>query len=264
MFDALPETRGNGKLIRSRSLSTALLAHGVMIAVVVSAAFLARVDAGEDPPKPYELVRVIPLEIPKGTSLEAGGGGRLEKPRTPEPAKEPEAAPTEPTQPLLVENLPAPVPEPAPEPAAPAPSPSATGDQGEGGLGGKDKGGGKGDNIGPGIGSGDQPGIQGLPDVGEPGDIFIVTGPVEPPVLILRVQPEYPEIARQARKEGDVILQAVIGTDGHVESVSILRSEPLLDKAAMTAVSQWVYRPAKLHGLPVKVFFTVYVKFRLN
>ena len=264
MFDALPETRGNGKLIRSRSLSTALLAHGIMIAVVVSAAFLARVDAGEDPPKPYELVRVIPLEIPQGTSLEAGGGGRPEKP--PAPPKEPEAVPPEPTQPVVVENLPAPVPVTAPEPAALTPSSSTTGNEGDGGLGGNGKGGGKGDSIGPGIGGGDKPGIQGLPEgVGEPGtDIYIVTGPVEPPVLILKVQPEYPEIARQARKEGNVILQAVIGTDGHVESVSILRSEPLFDKAAMRAVSQWIYRPAKLNGLPVKVFFTVYVEFRLN
>lgn len=267
MFDSLPETRGNGRLIASRSLSTAVLVHGLVIAAIVSAAFLARVDAGEDPPKPYELVRVIPLEVSKGTSLDAGGGGRPEKPPTPapQPEKKPETAPTEPTQPVFVDTLPAPEKEPVTEPAAPATS--TTTPENPGGRGGDGTGGGEGDSDGSGIGPGGKnPGIYGDPNApeGPPGDIYVVTGPVEPPVLILKVQPEYPEIARQARREGNVILQAVIGADGHVESVSVLRSEPLFDKSAIKAVSQWVYRPARLRGLPVKVFFTVYVEFRLN
>src|SRR5262249_23558364 len=87
MFDALPETRGNGKLIRSRSLSTALLAHGAMIAVVVSAAFLARVDAGETPPKLYAAGRA--------NDNEQGGRGRGEVGATPalEAGNGPRAAP---------------------------------------------------------------------------------------------------------------------------------------------------------------------------
>jgi protein TonB len=267
MFDSLPETRGNGRLIASRSLSTAVLVHGLVIAAIVSAAFLARVDAGEDPPKPYELVRVIPLDIPQGTPV-AGGGGRPEKAPTPAPPqkKEPEPAPIEPMQPVFVDTLPTPVPEPAAEPAAPAPSTIVPANEGEGGLGGSGEGGGKGKGKGRGFGDGEEDGTQGDPNgiEGPLGDIYVVTGPVEAPVLILKVQPEYPEIARAAHREGNVILQAVIGADGHVESVSVLRSEPLFDKSAIKAVSQWVYRPARLRGLPVKVFFTVYVEFRLN
>jgi len=233
----------------------------------VSAAVLARVDAGEDPPKPYELVRVIPL-LPEGTNLEAGGGGRPEKAPAPQPQNKPETA-AGPTQPILVETpvtVPEPVAAPAP-PEAPAPDPSSPITDGESGLGGPGTGGGKGKGHGPGVGNGEEDGTVGAPGgVGDPSDdnIYVVTGGVEAPVLIRKVEPEYPEIARQARKEGNVILQAVIGTDGRVESVTVLKSEPLLDRAAIRAVSQWVYKPGKLRGLPVKVFFTVYVEFRLN
>lgn len=266
MFDALPETRGNGKNLAPRSLSTAVLAHGLVIAVIVSAAVLARVDAGEDPPKPYELVVVIPAILSQGTSLEAGGGGRPERAPAPEPQKRPPETATEPTQPILVET-PAPLPDPATAPAAPAPDPSTPINDGENGLGGEGTGGGKGKGHGRGSGGGDEDGTYGVEGgVGDPPEdnIYVVTGGVEAPVLIRKVEPEYPEVARQARKEGNVILQAVIGTDGHVESVIVLKSEPLLDRAAIKAVSQWVYRPGKLRGLPVKVFFTVYVEFRLN
>ena len=92
----------------------------------------------------------------------------------------------------------------------------------------------------------------------------MVAGPVEAPVLILKIAPDYPEIARAAHREGKVILEAIIGTDGHVESVRVLRSDPLFDRAATKAVSQWIYRPAKLRGLAVKVYFTVIIDFRLN
>jgi len=269
MFDSLPETRGNGKMLAPRSLSTAVLAHGLVIALIVSAAVLARVDAGEDPPKPYELVRVIPALLPEGTNLEAGGGGKPEKAPAPELRKTPPETAAEPTQPILVETpvtVPEPVAAPAP-PEAPAPDPSSPADDGESGLGGPGTGGGKGKGHGKGIGDGEEDGTFGVPGgLKDPSDdnIYVVTGGVEAPVLIRKVEPEYPEIARQAHKQGNVILQAVIGTDGRVESVTVLKSEPLLDRAAIRAVSQWVYKPGKLRGLPVKVFFTVYVEFRLN
>jgi protein TonB len=87
---------------------------------------------------------------------------------------------------------------------------------------------------------------------------------VEAPVLLRRVEPEYPEVARHARIEGDVILEAIIGTDGRVESVKVLRSSPLLEKSAIKAVSQWIYRPARQNGRAVKVYFTVFISFRLS
>jgi TonB family protein len=71
-------------------------------------------------------------------------------------------------------------------------------------------------------------------------------------------------MARKARVEGKVILEAVIDTDGSVIDVKVLRSIPLLDKSAIEAVRRWKYRPALQQGRPVKVFFTVVVEFNLR
>ncbi|HVE81324.1 MAG TPA: TonB family protein, partial [Myxococcales bacterium] len=68
-------------------------------------------------------------------------------------------------------------------------------------------------------------------------------GEIQSPALVKRVDPVYPEIAVAANLEGIVILEAVVGTDGRVESVSVLRGIPLLDNAAKAAVMQWQYAP---------------------
>ena len=87
---------------------------------------------------------------------------------------------------------------------------------------------------------------------------------MQPPVPVSQPQPDYPETARRARVEGKVILQAVITESGTVESVKVLRSNPLLDEAAIAAVRRWRYKPATLDGQPVKVYFTVIVTFKLE
>ena len=85
------------------------------------------------------------------------------------------------------------------------------------------------------------------------------------PVLVHKVSPVYPDVPRKARLEGRVTVQAVIGLDGSVESVEILRtSNPLFNDAALAAVRQWRYRPATMNGVPVRVFFTVEVGFVLR
>ena len=91
-----------------------------------------------------------------------------------------------------------------------------------------------------------------------------MVGDVRPPELLLKVQPQYPEIARRARIEGKVVLEAVIDGSGNVVNVRVLRSVPLLDGAATEAVKQWKYRPARQNGRPVKVYFTVIVDFTLH
>ena len=87
---------------------------------------------------------------------------------------------------------------------------------------------------------------------------------VEPPQLVVKVTPEYPEDARRAYIQGNVILEAIINRDGDVENVRVLRSVEGLDDAAVAAVKQWKYKPAMQDGHPVKVFFTVVVTFTLN
>jgi protein TonB len=71
-----------------------------------------------------------------------------------------------------------------------------------------------------------------------------------------------PELARQAGVQGLVILEITIGTDGAVTDAKVLRSIPLLDRAALDAVRQWRYEPTLLNGQPVPVVMTVTVEFR--
>jgi periplasmic protein TonB len=84
------------------------------------------------------------------------------------------------------------------------------------------------------------------------------------PVKIVNVEPTYPAIAVAARKEGIVILETVIDAEGRVESVRVLRGVPLLDEAAVGAVRQWRFTPARLNCQPVPVVMTVTVNFQLS
>ena len=85
------------------------------------------------------------------------------------------------------------------------------------------------------------------------------------PVLIKRVEPEYPRSAMVAHIEGMVIFEAIITRTGSVDQVKTLRADhPLLEKAARDAVLQWKYQPAMLQGQPVKVYFTVTVTFHMR
>ena len=93
-----------------------------------------------------------------------------------------------------------------------------------------------------------------------------VEGEVCPPILRTRVEPVYPEVARRSRESGVVILEAVIEADGGVSDLAVLKAtrEPLLDEAALRAVSQWEYQPATKEGKPVPVYLTVTVNFQLH
>jgi protein TonB len=101
--------------------------------------------------------------------------------------------------------------------------------------------------------------------VGEPVEPVVrAAGEVKPPKLVRRIEPDYPEIARQARVEGAVILEATTDVFGRVTGVRVLRSIPLLDAAAVDAVRQWVYEPMVINGRPRPVTFTVTVRFVLK
>ena len=74
----------------------------------------------------------------------------------------------------------------------------------------------------------------------------------------------YPEVARNAKIEGVVILEATIDERGVVTDARVLRSVPLLDAAALTALKQWRYTPTLLNGVPVRVLMTVTFRFSLG
>ena len=82
--------------------------------------------------------------------------------------------------------------------------------------------------------------------------------------LIHKVQPDYPPLARQARIQGSVVLQAVISREGTIENLQVLSGHPMLVPSALTAVRQWRYRPYFLNGEPVEVETQVTVNFVLG
>ena len=82
-------------------------------------------------------------------------------------------------------------------------------------------------------------------------------------LLIRRVQPIYPPLAKQARIQGTVVLQAVIGKDGSIENLHAVSGHPMLIQNAIDAVRQWKYKPYFLNGEPVEVDTQVTVNFTL-
>jgi protein TonB len=86
----------------------------------------------------------------------------------------------------------------------------------------------------------------------------------EPPRKIVDVRPLYPEIARAARVQGTVMLEAVLDTTGRVTQLRIVKSVPLLDQAASDAVSRWRYTPSVYGGHPVSVLMTITIRFTLQ
>ncbi len=77
------------------------------------------------------------------------------------------------------------------------------------------------------------------------------------------VKPNYPPLAKAARIQGVVVLQAQISKDGSIENLQLISGHPMLAPAAIEAVKQWKYKPYLLNGEPVEVETTVQVNFTL-
>jgi TonB family protein len=129
-----------------------------------------------------------------------------------------------------------------------------------------------GNQNGPGVaategnGSGNGHGVNG-PGAGEGSGDSIIDGGLasEPPVLVRKVEPTYPERARTIRVQGFVVLRAVIGLTGQVEDIQVVRSDhPWLMRSAVDAVQQWQYLPAMMDNHPVRCYLIVTVRFTLK
>ncbi|MDR3764037.1 MAG: energy transducer TonB [Acidobacteriota bacterium] len=101
------------------------------------------------------------------------------------------------------------------------------------------------------------------PKIATPKRIAVSQG-VTQGLLIRKVSPTYPPLARQARVQGTVMLQAVIGKDGSILNLHAVSGPPLLIPSALDAVRQWKYRPYFLNGEPVEVDTQVQVNFSLG
>jgi len=126
------------------------------------------------------------------------------------------------------------------------------------------------------LGSGPDAGPM-IPGASRDGRPIEVPAPPQPPkrpisvsagvmaaLLIHRVQPDYPDLAKAMHLSGTVELQARIGTDGSVQALEVVSGNPILARAALEAVEQWRYQPTRLSGQPVEVETHITVSFTLQ
>jgi protein TonB len=102
-----------------------------------------------------------------------------------------------------------------------------------------------------------------VPKVATPQRVRVSQG-VSQGLLIKKVQPAYPPLARQARIQGQVLLQAEISKDGNIQNLRLISGHPMLAPAAIEAVKQWRYKPYYLNGEPVEVETQITVIFSLS
>jgi periplasmic protein TonB len=172
-------------------------------------------------------------------------------PVPPAPAPPPTVAPV----PVAVQTVPLVAPDgvreelPTPPPAAP-PSPLGT----PGGIGSVP-------NVGVSINNSTLS-IPKPPE--EPQGPRRVGGDIKPPERTTYRAPQYPAAAQAAKIEGTVVLEAIIDAQGVVQNVRVIKSVPLLDRAAIEAVQQWRYNPTRLNGVAIPVIMSVTVMFTLK
>ena len=109
--------------------------------------------------------------------------------------------------------------------------------------------------------------ISGIPTAAPtlaPPKVVRVSSGVSQGNLIRKVTPNYPPLARQARVQGSVVLEAVISEDGSIVDLKVISGHPMLVTAAVEAVKQWKYRPYLLNGQPVSVQTQIQVNFTLG
>lgn len=102
-----------------------------------------------------------------------------------------------------------------------------------------------------------------VPKVATPQRVRVSQG-VTQGLLIRKIQPTYPPLARQARIQGSVLLQAEISKEGTIENLRLISGHPMLAPAAIEAVKQWRYKPYILNGEPVEVETQITVNFTLS
>ena len=99
-----------------------------------------------------------------------------------------------------------------------------------------------------------------------PPGVYTVGGGIQEPRLLKRVEPLYPPVAKAAKMQGPVYVEAIIARDGQVRDATVVGGAPfpVLREAALAAVRQWSYEPTVLNGQPVEVQLSIQINFTLN
>ena len=268
----------------SAALST--LAHGVVILLVILLTAVQTTTAADQPPlaDPASLSRLVFVAEPGPGG--GGGGGGLRQPLPPPRAERRGdsrvSSPVPPREePAVVEPVERPRPEPLetealPRIAAPLmalradsrelrglleprPTPTGSPSQGSGRDGGVGSGTGRG--MGSGAGGGVGPGAGG----GAGGGPYRPGSGISPPAIQREVKPVYTADALRREIEGDVILEVVVLASGAVGAIQVVRSLGHgLDEAAVAAMRQWRFHPARRQGVAVDIVVEVAMEFRLR
>ena len=270
---------------RSRAAATTAAIHAfvVVVAIILMIASPATTGSPIDPDGPA-LTRLVFVADPGPGG--GGGGGGLRQPLPPPPAEregrnridspvppreepvavEPRAEPEpEPIQHREMPRIVAPLMEVAADSrdvrglidaarALPASRSRGTGrDSGVGAGAGRGVGEGQGAGIGPGTGA------------GTGGGPYRPGSGITAPAIRLEVQPDYTEDARRQRIEGEVLLEVIVLADGSIGNIRVLRGLGYgLDEAAIRAMRQWRFVPARRYDVPVDVVVEVAMEFRLR
>jgi periplasmic protein TonB len=249
MFDLITGTMERPLRERSpRSTAVSLMLHVVVLTLVIGIPLLRVTNTLPDLPTIMAFAAAAPAPPPPPPPPPAPAAARPTEPR---PTVRPVA--------MKPEQLTVPLETPAevkPEATTGTASPAAGVD---GGVAGGVAGGVEGGVVG-GVLGGILGGIISSVPPPPPAPVAPVRvgGQINTPALVHRVEPIYPEVAAAAKLAGTVILEAVVGTNGSVESVNVLRSRNvLLDKAAVAALKQWRYTPLVLNGIPTPFVLTV-------
>ncbi|MBG0776596.1 MAG: energy transducer TonB [Desulfovibrionaceae bacterium] len=99
-----------------------------------------------------------------------------------------------------------------------------------------------------------------------PGDVFELGDVDQPPTLLRRVEPVYPHAAKRRGITGTVTVRFLVDARGRVQQPRVVEAEPsgVFDHAVLSAVQQWVFRPASLGGEPVPTWMVLPIRFQLS
>ncbi len=88
----------------------------------------------------------------------------------------------------------------------------------------------------------------------------------KPPVILSRVEPDYPHSAKSRNLSGKVVVKILVDRQGQVQKASVLEATPpgVFDQSVMEAVAKWRFKPGQIKGKPVSTWVVLPIRFKLS